>query len=430
MFIRVTAILVILTSSFYAQAQNLPIDFEENISVENFIDFDGGSASIIDNPHNDTNNNSTKVAQIVRDGGTIWAGSKIALSESLDFTTLNKINMKVYTTAPIGTIVKFKLEGNGTTERDVQTTVNNAWETLTWDFTGEPSNFNEIVFMFDFGNVGDGSQNSTFLFDDIEQVYGGKQIDWPVDFEADDINYTMTDFGGNISNLVTDPSDPSNHAVQVIKTDEAATWAGTTIGTNAGFASDIPLSLTSSIMTVKVWSPEANTPIRLKVEDDKDPTHTCETETNTTLSGAWETLVFDFSNEAPGTQSLEVGLSFGWTFNMASIFFNFGTEGQDAGEQTYYFDDVYFGEMVSTNQNIEINILEAFPNPTNDYWRIASTKEILDLCFLDARGHILWTKKYPSVKQIQLESHNLPAGIYFARCRTNVGYHTISLLKQ
>ena len=48
-------------------------------------------------------------------------------------------------------------------------------------------------------------------------------------------------------------------------------------------------------------------------------------------------LEFDFTNEAPGTESLSAGLDYGWTYNMASIFFNFGTEG--LGE-TYYFDDV------------------------------------------------------------------------------------------
>ena len=79
----------------------------------------------------------------------------------------------------------------------------------------------------------------------------------------------MSDFGANISTLVTDPFDPPNMVMQVVKTAQAATWAGTTIGTPAGFSTDIPLSLTDSKMTVRVWSPEAGTPIRLKVEDSK-----------------------------------------------------------------------------------------------------------------------------------------------------------------
>jgi len=162
------------------------------------------------------------------------------------------------------------------------------------------------------------------------------QIDLPVDFEGSTINYTMTDFGGNVSSLVTDPYDANNMAIEVIKTNGAETWAGTTIGTPAGFATNIPLTLSNSVMAVRVWSPQVGTPIRLKVEDSNDPTHTCETETNTTISG-WQILEFDFTNQAPGTESLSAGLDYGWTYNMASIFFNFGMEGMG---ETYYFDDV------------------------------------------------------------------------------------------
>ena len=86
---------------------------------------------------------------------------------------------------------------------------------------------------------------------------GTTQIDLPVDFESSIINYTTTDFGGNVSSLVIDPENTSNLAVQIIKTNQAATWAGTTIGTPEGFANNIPLSLDNSIMTVRVWSPQA-----------------------------------------------------------------------------------------------------------------------------------------------------------------------------
>jgi len=194
----------------------------------------------------------------------------------------------------------------------------------------------------------------------------GIQIDLPVTFEDPTINYTMSDFGANVSTLVTDPFDPPNMVMQVVKTAQAATWAGTTIGTPAGFSTDIPLSLTDSKMTVRVWSPEAGTPIRLKVEDSNDPTHTCETESNTTVSGEWEVLEFDFINQAPGTELLSVGLDWGWTYNMASIFFNFGTEGSVAGETTYYFDDVMFGGLGADYGCIDMTACNYNPLATYD----------------------------------------------------------------
>ena len=175
-------ILTALLISCISFGQSLPIDFESDITTENFIDFDGGMAMVIVNPQSNGINTSTMVAQIVRDGGEIWSGSKIELTENLDFSVDNMLSMKVFTTAPIGTVIKFKVEGDGSDERDAVTTVSNEWEKLTWDFTGVSSNYKWVVFMFDFGNTGNGSEASTFLFDDVQQSFGGIQINLPVDF--------------------------------------------------------------------------------------------------------------------------------------------------------------------------------------------------------------------------------------------------------
>ena len=104
-------------------------------------------------------------------------------------------------------------------------------------------------------------------------------------------------------------------------------------------ASPLPITANDTKMNVRVWSPDAGIQVRLKVEDATDPTKSVETEATTTMAGAWETLEFDFSNEAPGTAALNLS----YTFNMTSIFFNFGVDGMTAGEKTYYWDDVKFG---------------------------------------------------------------------------------------
>jgi hypothetical protein len=415
--------------SLFAQGQSLPVDFESDVISSDFVDFDGGEGSVVANPQSDAVNTSDKVGKIVRDGGAIWAGSKIPLDDNLDFSINNTIVMKVFTTAPVGTIVKFKLEGSGQTERDAKTTVTNAWEELKWDFTGAPNNLNELVFMFDFGSTGNGAESSTFYFDDVKQEYGGAQIDLPVNFESSTINYTMSDFGGNESDLAEDPFNPGNKVIKVIKTDQAATWAGTTIGTPAGFTTNIPLSMTTSKMTVKVWSPEAGTPIRLKVEDSDDPTHTCETETNTTVSGAWETLEFDFTNQAPGTELLSIGLGMGWTYNMASIFFNFGTEGAVAGEQTYYFDDVQFGDLQSNTTQVVPDRLLVYPNPSEDQWRIYSEQfEIEQIEIYNSKGQQLFVRR-PNARTFNVDASSFTPGVYFAKITTASQTQSFKLLK-
>jgi hypothetical protein len=423
--------IVFLLFSTFAYAQTLPIDFESGITTSDFVDFDGGTGTVIANPQANGINTSDSVGQIVRNGGQIWAGSKIVFPNNFDFSTNNVMSMKVYMTAPIGTTVKLKFESSmGAVEKDALTTVTGAWETLTWDFTGAPNTFNEIVFMFDFGNTGDGSATSTFLFDDVEQVFGGAQIDLPVTFEGSTVNYTTTDFGGTVSSLVTDPTNMSNHVMQVIKTDSATTWAGTTIGTSGGFANNIPLTLMDSKMSVRVWSPDANIPVRLKVEDSNDPTHTCETEATTTMAGSWEVLVFDFANEAPGTAALSFGLNAGWAYNMASIFFNFGTDGPTAGEKTYYFDDVAFGTgFTSISPLFEVEGVDVFPNPAQTHWKISSTKApIKQIELFDLQGkRLLFIKRITD--HVIIHANEFADGVYIAKVHTDLGIKTLKLMK-
>ncbi len=155
--------------SYTSYLIDLPMDFETKPATADFTDFDGGTATVLANPQSSGINTSTNVGQIVRDGGATHAGSKIELTSGLDFSTNNGISMKVFTTAPIGTKVLFKLDDIGV-ERDAFTTVTGAWETLTFDFEGTTATGKVVALMFDFGNLGDGTATSTFLFDDIQQV--------------------------------------------------------------------------------------------------------------------------------------------------------------------------------------------------------------------------------------------------------------------
>jgi hypothetical protein len=414
---------------------NLPIDFETGVTKSNFVDFDGGTASIIANPQSSGSNTSAKVGQMVRNGGEIWGGSKIILQNDLDFSSNSTISMDVFTAAPAGTVVKMKLEamaGLPPVELDAYTTTSNAWETLTWDFTGTPTEYNDIALMFDFGNVGNGAAASTFLFDNIKKVGGalGAQIDLPVTFEDTSVNYAMTDFGGNASALVVDPTNTSNKVMKVTKTDMAEIWAGTTISTAAGFATNIPFNASNTKMTVRVWSPDANIPVRLKVENANDNTQTCETEVMTTLAGGWENLEFDFANEVSGTAALSFGLNAGWTYSMASIFFNFGTTGQAAGAKTYYFDNVIFGVATSVSNNNVVEGLNIFPNPATAHWMISSENtDIIAVEVFDLQGRqVLYME--PNSRNVTIDATTLASGVYISKVSTKEGTQSMKLIKK
>ena len=144
---------------------------------------------------------------------------------------------------------------------------------------------------------------------------------------------------------VADPAGGTNKVAKVIKSGSAELWAGTTFSTLAGNTiPTIGFTATSKTITVRVWSPTAGTPVRLKVEDATDPTKSVETEATTTAAGGWQTLSFNFATPAAGTAALNLAT----IYNRASIFFNFGTTGAAAGgARTYYFEDVTYPAVAS-----------------------------------------------------------------------------------
>ena len=161
------------------------------------------------------------------------------------------------------------------------------------------------------------------------------QINLPVDFESLLIDYTMTDFGGNITVNAFDPIVATNKVKKTTKPNGAEVWAGTTIGTPLGFSSRIPITLAASQMTVRVYSPAVGLKIKLKIEDHNDATKSVETDKLTTVANAWETLVFDFVNQSAGTAALNPT----YFFDKASIFFDFGNPGSG---KIFYWDDVKY----------------------------------------------------------------------------------------
>jgi hypothetical protein len=341
-----TLSLFLFISAFgYAQV-TLPIDFESTATNYPIFDFGGGQMTVIDNPDMSGINTSGKVARMIKNVGDPWGGSVLEMAGPIDFSANKHFKMKVWTPGA-GRKVLLKVENltNGAIAYEVEKTsaVGNAWEELTFDFTGvnTANSYQKLVFIFDLGTVGNGSANFTFYFDDVVQFNGGSgkaQVDLPITFEdTATVDYKLADFGGNASSIVVDPTDPNNLVGKAVKTAVAELWAGTTNGGN-GLANKIPFTAANTKMTVRVWSPDANTPIRLKAEDAANPGISVETEVNTAGAGVWEMLEFNFSNQAPGTAALNPAN----TYNKVSIFFNFGTTGAMAGEKTYYWDDVKF----------------------------------------------------------------------------------------
>ncbi len=317
----------------------LPLDFENSTLNYEWINFGGGVVTLVDNPHVNPGNPSTKVGQMIKYAPEPWGGSVITLSQPIDFSANKIFRMKVYSPRA-GATVLLKVEnisdGGIFYELQQPVTKANEWEDLVFDFSAinTSNSYQKVVLIFDLGTPGDGSANFTFLFDDIRLVNSlpptDAPISLPVTFDLDNVDYTVTDFGGNSSEDAIDPTNASNNVKKTTKGNGAEVWAGTTIGTPSGFPQKIPFTATATKMSVRVYSPAAGIPVLLKVEDHTDGGIFVEKLATTTVANAWETLEFDFNTGTPA-------LNLSRTYDKASIFFDFGTNGNG---KVFYWDDV------------------------------------------------------------------------------------------
>ena len=335
---------------------DLPIAFDDVNYDYSFGDFGGAAYSIVADPTNAAN----KVMKVVKTAGAeVWAGT--TMSTGLGLATViplkagaSTIQAKVYSPAA-GLSVKLKVEdhtnGGVSVETDAVTTKANEWEVLEFNFANQSAGTSAINYankydkasiFFDFGNTGTGK---VFYCDDVKMKPASaplSQIDLPVSFDLTTVNYAVTDFGNNETVDAVDPTSSSNKVKKTTKLNGAESWAGTTIGLPSGFASRIPITSSATTMSARVYSPASGLKIKLKIEDKNDPTKSVETDVLTTKANAWETLVFDFNNQATGTAALNTA----YTFNKASIFFDFGANGSG---KVFYWDDIEFGSPVNPN---------------------------------------------------------------------------------
>ncbi len=305
-------------------------------------------------------------------GGEQWAHMySTNMTAAIDFTSLQAIELKVH--APIACAAAIKLESTSGAGAPIEVVQNitavNTWEQLSFNFSGTPSGvYDKIIIFLDFAAFG----TDTFYFDDVQLGMAVlDQIDMPVDFESTTVNYSLTDFGGNITTLIADPASGTNTVAMTTKEVGAQVWAGTTIGTNDGFANAIPFTALDTKISVKVYSPAAGLPIRLKVEDYTNNTITCETETSTSVANAWETLEFDFNNPVSGTAALNLANS----YNMASIFFDFGAGGSGS---IFYWDDVQFAPFMYDPISLPIDFESVQVDYSFEVWGGAASELAVD----------------------------------------------------
>jgi len=317
-----------LTNTLPSTQVNLPVNFESTEANYAFTNFGNASSTVVSNPHVDAANPSAKVGKLNKaNGAEVWAGSFLELGSPIDFSSLTKIKMKVW--SPVaGAIVKMKLENLANAsiniERDMTTTVANAWEDLVFDFSGinNANNYQRLVVFFDFGNSGNGAD---YYFDDIALTSGADQLVLPLTFQSSTLTYNFTGFGNASATVVDNPNPAGINTTTKVgaltKANGAEVWAGAFIE----LQSPVDFSALTKIK-MKVWSPAAGITVKFKMENLANSNINIERDATTTVANGWEELTYDFA-----------GIVNSNNYQRMVVFFDFGNAGTGA---TYYFDDI------------------------------------------------------------------------------------------
>jgi hypothetical protein len=285
--------------------------------------FGNAAVAVINNPDATGINTSAKVAEFTKPAGAeVWAGSNIVLDAPLDIVNFSKISLKTWS-PKVGAVVKMKLENADasiTHEVDINTSVANTWEQLSYDFSAAPAaDYVNLVVFLDFGNAGDGS---VYYYDDFQLVDdSGSSLSSPIQsFDGD--TPTLTPFGNAAIAIISNPDSSGENTTanvaQFTKPAGAEVWAGVTLDTEV-------LDLTNySKISFKSWSPTAGATVLVKLENaDASVFH--EVSVNTTVANAWETLVYDFNGAAAAD------------YVKVIVFYDFGNTGDGS---VYYYDEI------------------------------------------------------------------------------------------
>ncbi len=327
-----------------------------------------------------------------------------------------------------GTTIQITLENSTLAQPDnfpvgrhsvylTQTTVTNAWETLTFTFDNQPDasvandNVDRLIILFDpDSNTSDtyywdnlmGPEFATDPCDPLPPTFGNL-----ADFECNqNVNFTFSHSTINFRRVIN--PDPVFNP-----TEYCATYTR-----NGGEEFDVIVGYFQTPFTVEsdtefaldVWDPAAPTTVQitLQFEDANGTTTDVEILTDDTESSSeWDVL--DYTPDA----------AVGATVNKVVILFDPGTFTSDQ----YYFDNFdYTGDLVINTEEEQpvLSTISSYPNPTsgNSTFEYQLTKGgDVTLSILDHLGRelqVLVNEEQPAGEyRFDWNNNSYPAGVYF-----------------
>ncbi len=400
----------------------LPITFESPTITYTAAGFGNLNPSVIANPDASGDNTSATVVALEKTtGAEVWAGASMPLESAIDWSNGTTLSVKVWSPTA-GTPFLLKIEdladpANISAEVLATSVGANAWETITFDMTTSAvgvfdpaNNYDQVIIFPNFGNVGTGT---TYYADDFDHYSAPIVLPTlPVTFEDAAITYTNNGFGNANSSVIANPDatgqNTSATVLSLEKTAGAEVWAGTSMP----LQSAIDWSLQAgNVLSVKVWSPRADVPVLLKIENAASAGAVfAEVQKNTTTANAWETLVFNMASHP----DFDAGVD----YDLFAVFADFGNAG--AGE-TFYFDDIMNDVDVAISELDKAKVVvTAFPNPADQVVNINFSIPVsgnITFTMVDLLGRNVQEVNegnlYEGNYQTVIDVNGLNSGVYF-----------------
>jgi hypothetical protein len=400
---KIYTILTILTiTTGFSQALHT-VDFEASgVGYDwTWTGAEGGVIEHADNPSKTGINTSDKVMKLTKGTGPNWALAYTASDGEFTVDANNAV-MKIMVYKPVASNVCFKIEGDGTTYKElcVANTQVNTWEEITFDFTSEiGKSFYKLVVIPDNAASGAG----VHYFDNMQVPDG------------------VVDYG-TVTNLTTDFSD------SFFSTGDGAIYTeANNIGTiekinnahythihhspQGGFNFSAPRGL-----RLELKGPRA-IPVQAKFEGSGS---VVEVIGQYTTAGSWQTIDLDFSSASNEKRDKLV------------IFFDILAAASDPlTDDTFQIKTFEFNALASLSvKDIDqmIQDVRLYPNPASEIVNISSAETIDRVSVYDLTGRVI-KQSNPNKSSFRLNISDLNKGVYLIKLNAGDKESTTKLIK-
>lgn len=305
----------------------LPITFDgENTTYDPTV-FDGTSFEIVTNPDLSGSNAVESNVGAITNSGATYEGLFFELGAAVNLSSDQSIKMSFWADAPIDVLLKLE-DGTAADTEDTASHTGTGWEELMFTFNSSAS-YPKLTLFVD----GAGTTAGTFYFDDVTQVASPPTpcvAEAAESLAAADLNVTfMADPSASITDDGTTFEWISNPDIENTVNTSCKVGKITKLGNNPWDNTQINLDAKLDFnankgLKLKVWSGNANTEVRIKLEEIGNAVNNVEKFLTTSVTSGWEELSFAFT----GADSNK--------FDKIVIFFDLNANNTD----TYYFDDL------------------------------------------------------------------------------------------